>query len=501
MTQERLARVQATIREVPTDGTVIQRCHEDAPEHQAMESLPVDSEDKPLLIEFDERLTRHKKDRYHTTLLQKTLAFCRYRNPPTPNGYDDSAHSISLEALLEEPSAAERFVDWITQHKTEDGDRIAPKTESHYRNMVRQYGDLMGDNGRPSHIENISSLSPRQKDTDPTPKRSNIHYWDESVVPILDSGKVHLRDKALIAVAWDSGARPSEIFRMKAGHLSDRGDYFLFEVEDSKTYDRTPHLQVSMPYLRKWLLEVDKMTNDVKLPTSPLSLPPDQPVWTKQKDSEKLKESTFEQRGSRIGNRLGYRRPTNLKQFRKSRASILAAKGVNQSTLRTRFGWEAGSSAPAHYIARFSDEANQQIADIDGAPIQIAEDYVEPSPIKCSSCEQWSPQHLEACFWCGSNLTGDEQTGDSEVERLRNKAEMNHAAKSNLRERISDYDVSASSMETALDIVEAMDSNPELTKESVAFTLMTEYDGINIDRVMELLGEGEDDLRTIFKGS
>ena len=501
MSQKRLEKLQASVREVPTDGNIIERCFEEAPDYQSVESLPVDSEDKPLLIEFDEQLTRHKNVNNHIVILTKAVSFCRYRNSPTPNGDDESAHNISLASLLDDPSAAERFRDWITQLRTEEGDRIAPKTESHYRNMIRQYGELMGEDGRPRHIEEITSTSPRKKDYDPTPKRSNIHYWDESVVPILDSPHVHPRDKALIAVAWDSGARPSELFIMTASHLTDHDDYFMFDVEDSKTYDRTPHLHVSMPYLRKWLLEVDKMTDDVNLPTAPLSLPPDQRIWTKQEDPEKVKKSTFQSLGRKVGNRLGYRRPTNLKQFRKSRASILAAKGVSQSTLRTRFGWEAGSPAPAHYIARFSDEANQRIADVDGAPIQIAEDYVEPSPIKCSGCGRWSPEHLGACFWCGSKISGGEKTGESEIERLRNKAEMNQAAKSALKDRISDFDVSAQSMEIALDVVEAWDSNPELAKESVGFALMTEFDGLDIDRVMELLGDGEDDLRTIFKGT
>jgi hypothetical protein len=108
---------------------------------------------------------------------------------------------------------------------------------------------------------------------------------------------------------------------------------------------------------------------------------------------------------------------------------------------------------------------------------------------------------LGACFWCGSKISGGEKTGESEIERLRNKAEMNQAAKSALKDRISDFDVSAQSMEIALDVVEAWDSNPELAKESVGFALMTEFDGLDIDRVMELLGDGEDDLRTIFKGT
>ena len=502
MYEENLDRLQATIRELPTNGTVIERCHEESPDSFANESLPVDSEDKPLLVEFDKQLNKYKKKTNHYQLLSRILSFCRYRSPPTPNNDDDSAHSISLSTLLVNPDAGERFEDWVTSLHTADGNQIAPKTESHYRNAIRQYGELMGEDGRPIHIENIRSTSPRAKNDnyDPTPKRSNILRWDESVIPILDSSNVHLRDKALIAVAWDSGARPSELYVMKAGHLTDRDDYFLFEIEDSKTYDRTPHLQVSMPYLRKWLLEIDKMTEDIGVATSPLSIPPDQPIWTKQESSAQLAGSTFQSIGRRIGNRLGYRRPTNLKQFRKSRASIIAAKGgINGNTLRTRFGWEQGSSAPAHYITRFNDEANQQIANIDGSPIQISEEHAEPSPVNCSSCNRWSPQHLNACFWCGTKVSGDEPTADSELERLSNKAEINETAKSNLKERFSDLEVSGRSMELALDVVEAMESNPELTKESIAFVLMTEYDGLGIERVMQLLGDGEDDLRSIFK--
>ncbi len=496
-----LKRLQATIRELPTDG-IIERCHEDVPDHLSKESLPVNSEDKSLLKKFDKELTKHKNQTNHYILLNTALTFCRYREPPTPNGDEDSAHGISLAGLLQKPSAAERFEDWVTVLQTEEGDRISPKTESHYRNTIRQYGDLLGNNGRPTHIENITSASEREGNYDPSPKRSNILHWDESVVPILDSPRVHIRDKALIAVAWETGARPSELYLMRANNLTDHGDYLIFEIEDSKTYNRAPHVHVSMPYFRKWLLKLDTMTEDVDLPTSPLSLPPEQPIWTKQKEPERLVSRSFGAIGRKIGERLGYHRPTNLKQFRKSRASIIASTGENsERALRHRFGWKPSSSAPAHYIARFSDKANQQIADIDGAPIEITEEYVEPSPFKCSSCERWSPRHLDNCFWCGSEMTGEEQTGESEFDRLSNKAEVNQTAKSNLRERFSDFEIGAQSMELALDLVEAMESNPELTKESVAFVLMTEYDGLGVERVMELLEDGDnDDLRSILEG-
>lgn len=502
MRSEELNRLQTTIRELPTGSTTIERCHDEAPDYQSVESLPVNTEDKPLLKRFDEKLTKHKKQRNHYTLLTTALSFCRYRAPPTPNADEDSAHGISLAGLLQQPSAAERFRDWIMTLQNKEGERISPKTESHYRNTIRQFGDLMGDNGRPTHIENIASASGRESNYDPSPKRSNILYWDESVVPILESPRVHVRDKALVAVAWETGARPSELYAMRANHLTDHEGYLIFEIEDSKTYNRAPHVHVSMPYLRKWLLKLDAMTDDVDLPTSPLSLSPEQPIWTKQKDPEQLASRTFGAIGRKIGERLGYHRPTNLKQFRKSRASIIASTGENsERALRHRFGWKPSSSAPAHYIARFSDKANQQIADIDGAPIEITEEYVEPSPFQCSSCGRWSPRHLDTCFWCESEMTGEEQTGESGLNRLSNKAEVNQSAKSTLRERFSDFEVDAQSMELALDLVEAMESNPELTKESVAFVLMTEYDGLGIERVMELLEDGDDDdLRSILEG-
>lgn len=496
-----LERLKQTIRELPTNGEIITRCHNSAPDYQAQESLPVDAEDKSLIIEFDEEMDVHKNERHHASLLNTTLTYIRYRSPPTPNGDPDSAHSIGLSELLEDSDTEGKFIGWVSNLQTEDGDRIAPKTETHFRSAIRQFGDLMGEKGRPTHLENIASISPRKsgKKNDPTPKRSNILHWDECVVPILDSPNVHIRDKAIIAVAWDSGSRPSELFRMQAGHLKDKDDYLLFEIDDSKTYDRTPHLQVSMPYLRKWLMKLNEMTADVSLETSPLSIPPDQPIWTHQQDSDELAKSTFQSIGRKIGNRLGFRRPTNLKQFRKSRASIIASTGqVNQSTLRMRFGWEHGSRSPAHYIAKFNDEANQQIADLDGSPIEIAEDYEEPSPIQCLSCERWSPNHLDDCYWCGAKVTGDEQRGNSEVDRLSEKVETNQATKAKLKDRFSDMDVDGRMMKLALDLVEAMDANPELTKESVVFTLMTEYDGMDIEEVIELLETGSNDLDSIF---
>jgi integrase len=506
MRDEELERIQRKLRTHPTEEGDPETGQEGDSGKQNREAAPINAEDKSLLHRYHEELSRYKNPTNHAMLLDTAILYCQYRNPRVPNNDPASAHGISLSNLLKSPEAAEKFEVWVLELHNQYGERIAPKTEDHLRNTVRQFGDLVGDDGRPQHIEEIRSTAPRksnQEQYDPTPERSNIHHWGKTVVDILDSPCVHLRDKAIIAVSWEAGTRPSEAFAIEAGHLTDRGDHFVLEVVDSKTNDRTPHLMASMPYLRKWLIELDQMSKDVDLSTSPLSLPPNKKIWTHQDDPTELSWYTFSSIGRKTGNKLGLQRPTNLKQFRKSRASVLAAQeGITEYTLRTRFGWTHGSNAPAHYIAKFSDEANQQIADADGGSIEISEEWADPAPVQCASCDRWSPRHLDNCYWCGSEMEGKENHPDtSELERIRNKARVNEEAKAALRERIGDIDLSARSMELAIDVVEIMNENPDLAKESLAYVLLTEYEDFGIDRVIELLEGDDEGLRSIFEGS
>jgi integrase len=506
MRDDKLERAQEKLRTLPTQKGDTGDSQKGSSDKQNRKSKPVRKQDKSLLQRYEEKLDRYKNPTNHTILLDYAILYCQYRNPPVPNDDPASAHGISLSNLLKSLEAAEEFEGWVVDLYNQNGERIALKTEEHFRNTIRQFGDLIGEDGRPQQIEGINSTSPRrgeQEDNDPTPRRKNIHYWGETIVDILDSPHVHIRDKAIIAVSWEAGTRPSETFAIEAGHLNDRGNHFILEVADSKTKDRPPHLIASMPYLRKWLIKLDQMTEDANLSTSPLSLPPDKKIWTYQDERKELTWNSFRCIGPRTGNKLGLQRPTNLKRFRKSRASVLAAQeGITEKTLRRRFGWAYSSNAPAHYIAKFSDEVNQQIADADGASIEISEERAKPAPVQCGSCEGWSPRHLDNCYWCGTDIEGGEkEPGTSELEHIRNKARVNEEVKAKLRERIGDIDISANSMEIALDVVNLMDKNPDLAKESLAYVLVTEYEDFGIDSVIELLEGDEEDLRSIFKGA
>lgn len=504
MRDEKLRRTQNLVKNHPVEDGECEKSGGDSDSQQRTNAPPINAQDKSLLLDFDTELSRHKKPTNHTILLKDAVRFCKYRNPPTPNGDPASAHNISLRVLLDDPEAGEEFEEWVLVLHTKDGERIAIKSEEHFRNMVRQFGELMGEDGRPPHIENIKSTSPRKSNQggyDPTPKRTNIHHWGETVVDILDSPDTHLRNKAIIAVTWDAGSRPSETFAIKAGHLTDNRDHFVLDVIDSKTEDRTPHLMASMPYLRKWLLKLDRMTEDVDVSTSPLSIPPEQKIWTHLDSSVKLSDSSFEQIGRKVGNKLGFNRPTNLKQFRKSRASVLAAQeGITEQTLRTRFGWKHGSTAPAHYITKFSDEANQQIADADGGSIEISEEGADPAPIKCSACESWSPRHLNNCYWCGADMEGEQKRpGVSELDRIKSTGQQVEKAKAALMKQVDDFELSGRSMELALRVVEVMEKNPNIAKDTVAFALLTEHEDWELEHAKDLVKGNYEGLHSIFE--
>lgn len=54
----------------------------------------------------------------------------------------------------------------------------------------------------------------------PGPHPSAMLHWKEDVVPMIDA-TMNTRDSALIATAWDSGARSGEIRDLTVGDVTD----------------------------------------------------------------------------------------------------------------------------------------------------------------------------------------------------------------------------------------------------------------------------------------
>lgn len=422
------------------------------------DDLPED--DLDLLREFDLALAAdgEKGASRHQQLLMYALSFSNARGE----------HGLSLEALLRDPAAIEDFLTWVNTRLITRNGREKPmseKTRSHYRGFARQFGKLLTDgDDLPDRFEEIPAGVQRGKDDeyDPTPSRSNIHFWDEHVVPVIDHYTVHTRDSALIAMAWDSGARPWELDDVLLGDLEDRGDYIICTIVDGKTGDRDVRLIPCTPYLRKWI-RAHPVNERLDEDEDPTVAAPNVPLWTHQDKVEKLQDLGEVPRT--LSERVDIHRPMNLRMYRKSRASILASSPeVTEDALRIRFGWKMDSDAPRYYKAKFGDRADDQIAAADGADVQLAEEHDDPAPVKCPRCDRWTPRHC-ACLWCEAEFDVENATETAETvlqTELRQK-------KRDLLAAVAQEDIDPDVLDRALPFADVLDDEPDIVDRAEEF--------------------------------
>lgn len=153
------------------------------------------------------------------------------------------------------------------------------------------------------------------------------------------------RDKALIIVLFDSGARAEEILnvRLKKEHLywKDEVGCFMIRLEFSKTKPRTISLPLSTKFLREWL-EVHPAKDNTEAQLFPMTYPA-------------MKMIVY-----RLGKRVLGKRVTPH-MLRHSSATYYANRLKNQFKMCYRYGWTMASKEVNRYLDREGIMENETV--------------------------------------------------------------------------------------------------------------------------------------------
>lgn len=141
------------------------------------------------------------------------------------------------------------------------------------------------------------------------------------------------RDKAIVMVLFDSGARIQEFLNLRIGDLTKKQEenYYMIRIKHSKTKPRTISIPMCTTALDNWLaIHPEKDNPNAQL--FPLSY-----------DAVRMLLK-------RIGRKI-LKKEINPHLFRHSSATYYCHK-LNQYQLCYRYGWSMASSQPARYIDR-----------------------------------------------------------------------------------------------------------------------------------------------------
>jgi site-specific recombinase XerD/ribosomal protein L40E len=203
----------------------------------------------------------------------------------------------------------------------------------------------------------------------------------------------HPRDKAIIAVLWESGARISEIGNPLIKHIAFDKHGILLTVR-GKTGSRKIRLIWSVPYVSTWLNN------------HPFRDDPEAPLWVNignVRHQEAMSYPNIRMLIIRTAQEAGIKKRVNPHTFRHSRATFMA-KHLTEFQMNQYFGWIQGSDMPSTYVHMSGKAVDEALLRMNGVAIEINKAETRLLPRICPRCDTINSQDSRHCNKCGGVL-------------------------------------------------------------------------------------------------
>ncbi len=169
------------------------------------------------------------------------------------------------------------------------------------------------------------------------------------------------RDRAIVALFWDAGARNHEIASIQIGDIQPfekkiHGHIYLsvyFRKQKVRGEERRIPLVFSSEHLERWLKEHPDGDN----PQASLFVSRRRFNWPPL-STQRLRDIVRV-----LGKKAGIRKPCHPHAFRHARATDLKRKGTSDEAIKTWMGWTPGSTMTNRYVSRREDEKIDEVVE------------------------------------------------------------------------------------------------------------------------------------------
>ncbi|MFW5903051.1 MAG: tyrosine-type recombinase/integrase [archaeon] len=332
-----------------------------------------------------------------------------------------------------EKEQIEKIVAWVNSRD------IAEATKRQYKIVLKVVYKWLNDGEYPEKVKWINTTEKKRNGKIPE------KMLTESDVKELIKHASNPRDRALISLLWETGARIGELIDLTIGDFEDR-ERGLKIVISGKTGPRRLPLVSSVPDIRNWLNSHPRKNEN------------DAPVWVNigtRNNGEKAEYRALLKALNKTADKAGIDKPVNPHQFRHSRATFLANR-FTESQMCEWFGWVQGSDQPARYVhlsGRDIDEAYDKIHGLKQE--EEKEDKAELSPIECPRCEEQNSPDAKFCQRCGQALSIE---AAQEIEKKEEKVSDEFVTK------LKDSSEAIEKLNKAFELVDLIDKNDELVE-------------------------------------
>ncbi len=264
---------------------------------------------------------------------------------------------------------------------------VADDTKLDYKVVLKRFYRWIGNGEYPECVKWISTTKKKRDE-----KLPETMLTEEDVVKMIEAAD-NSRDKAFIAMLWETGARIGELIDMKIKSVEDY-QYGKKVVLRGKTGARKISIIFSVPYVQAWIA------------SHPHKNDPDAPLWVNigtKGNGKKVGYAALNHMLRRVAEKAGINKPINPHHFRHSRATYLA-NTFTEAQLCQWFGWVQGSRIPATYVHLSGRDLDSVYAGIYGLKVD-EEPRVSKYRVKeCPRCGAPLEVNAKFCHRCGMAL-------------------------------------------------------------------------------------------------
>ncbi len=215
---------------------------------------------------------------------------------------------------------------------------------------------------------------------------------ENDIIKMIDTA-TNIRDKAIIALLYDSGIRAGELLSMKRKDIELETEPSQHIVVTGKTGMRKIPIRFSVPYLAQYVnLVKDLRSND--------------PLWWNLAQSNRkgmLDYGGFRKMLKEVADAAGIHKRIYPHLFRHSRASDYANK-LTEQQLKVFFGWTGASSMAATYVHLSGRDIDNAVLAASGVKTQESAKETKLKVRECMKCRQSNAIDAIYCVRCGSAL-------------------------------------------------------------------------------------------------
>ncbi|MBU0470136.1 MAG: tyrosine-type recombinase/integrase [Nanoarchaeota archaeon] len=213
---------------------------------------------------------------------------------------------------------------------------------------------------------------------------------EEEIQNLLEACQ-SLRDKAFIAMLYESGGRIGEIGNLFLRNLA-FDKYGITVTLSGKTGSRKIRLIYCTPYVSNWVNN------------HPMKHDKNSPLWvTSDSTRRQVRYGTLNKMLKVIAKRAGIKKKVNPHSFRHSRATFMA-NHLTEFQMNQYFGWIQGSDMPSTYVHMSGKEVDNAVLQMNGIITEDTKNDSKLSPRVCPRCDTINTVDAKHCNKCGGIL-------------------------------------------------------------------------------------------------